>query len=473
MPVYDNALLKKVADLLFEIGKDLFSRGTVKDAVAWEGQYGFRAGWVMSPKKMYGAGVAHDANVPFSGPYVSRALKAHGIVAVDFEYEREMCMFDFLERLSNAMYDVTDDEKVHLTIIPEPGYPWPAPDGYWSAKKNRLIRSDRPEWMLPENVVDEARHVNSPGVDLCRFPRPPADDFVGAEVATYGRSDDDFFIVTHAMGTIEGTTRYGVLEGVAGWEQNAQSVVDCGGLLFPSMSVGKIPATNFGVGVLIADVGVVLNSLKPYLKRGMNAPSLVYSSDAWTGRTGSFTTDSAVAAFEQLHGHSDYMSYVDQNIWSLGAPRAWAVTGPGELADEILKTSTLKKELRERFSIWTRGLEPEAIQKMTERVSNTKARYGYLEAKVNGVMQVSEFPIAAVPPQQEEGFRRFLEMTGFKGELLVVDLPDEIFEVMQSAWSPTDVPYEMKAAIRTWAHLEYGWNVTDAVRRIAKKVAVR
>ena len=468
----ENALLKKFADLLLAIGKDLFTRGTVKDAVAWEGRHGLRVAWVMNPKRMYAAGIGHDAHMPFYGRWAAAVFERHGLRAGIFEYEHKLLMNDFLERAANTLYDV-DEDGARITIIPEPGYPWPAPDGYWSAKKNRLIRSDRPEWILPENVVDAARHIDSPGVDLCKLIPEVRDGVVGAQVATYGRSADDFFIVTHAMGTIEGMTRYGELEGVAGWAQNARHVVDCGGLLFPSMSVGKIPATNFGVGVLIADVGVVLNSLKPYLKRGMSAPSLVYSSDAWTGRTGSFMTDSAISAFEQLHGHSDYMYYVDQNIWPLGAPRAWAVTGPGELADEIYKTSALKRELRERFSIWTRGLEPEEILEMTERVSNTKSRYGYLEAKVNGVMQVSDFPIAAVPPQQEEGFRRFLEMTGFNGELLIVDLPDEVFEVMQSSWNPADMSHELKNAVRVWAHLEYGWNVSDAVRRVGRKVAVR
>ena len=460
----DDDVLQQLADTMYAIGKDLFARGTVKDAVAWEGPNQTRVAWVMNPKRMRNAGVDHELHVPFQGAYAAQVFERHGLRGETLKYEREMGMGDFLMRASNELYDVTEGGAT-ITIIPEPGYPWPASDGYYSAKLGRKIRSDRPGWLLPENVVDEGRSINSPGINLCKMFEDPIDATMGAEIGRYGRGADDFFIVTHAMGTVEGMTRYGTVQGVAGWEENARKVMECGGLLFPSMAIGPIPATNFGVGVVVADIGLVLNGLKPYLKRGEHPPSAVYSSDAWSGRTGSFLTDTAVAAFEQMHGLSDYVYYTELNIWPLGAPRAWATAGPGELAEELHKVTTLKKELRERFRLWRRDLSPEDVEKLRKKVSLTKARYGYLEAKVNGVMRLSDFPIAAIPPQQEEGFRRFLDITGFNGELLVVDLPDEIFEVMLSSWSPKGMDLDKKLAIQAWANIQYGWNVADAVRK--------
>lgn len=473
-PVQSNPVspLQKLGDMMFALGKDLFSRGTVKDTVAWEGAHGTRVAWVMDPRKMPAAGVSHDTmTVPFTGAQAAMVFERHGLKAETLKYEREMVLGDFLPRASNELYGF-DENGVTVTIIPEPGYPWPAPDGYYSAKLGRKVRSDRPGWLLPENVVDEGRHIDSPGIDLCKMFPDPIDAEVGAEVGRYGPKPDDFFLVTHAMGTIEGMTRYGSVEGVAGWEENARQVMKCGGLIFPSMAIGPIPATNFGVAVLIADIGVVLNSLKPSLKRGQPAPSAVYSSDAWSGRTASFLTDTAVAAFDQMHGHGDYIYYSDLNVWPLGAPRAWALSGPGELAEEVRSAATLKKELKERFRVWTRELSPEDVERVREEVSLTKARYGYLEAKVNGVMRMSDFPIAAVPPQQEEGFRRFLEMTGFDGELLVVDLPDEILEAMMPGWSPPGMDFDKRMAIQTWAQVQYGWNVADAVREVARELKV-
>jgi hypothetical protein len=463
---------KKVADVMLKVGKDLFARGTVKDVVAWEGPYGgLRVGWVMDARRMRAAGVDHEGRVPFTGAYAASVFERHGIRAETLKYEREMVMGDFLPRASNELYDF-DDDGVTVTIIPEPGYPWPAPDGYYSAKLGRVVRSEKPAWLYPENIVDEGRNVNSPGINLCEmFPEPIEAD-LGAEVARYGRAEDDFFIVTHAMGTLEGMTRYGTTEGVAGWEENAQKVMECGGLLFPSMAVGPIPATNFGVGVLIADVGIVLNGLKPYLKRGQSPPSAVYSSDAWSGRTGSFLTDTAVAAFEQMHGHSDYVYYTDMNVWPLGAPRAWSITGPGAEAEEVYKVPALKRELKERFRLWTRDMRPSDVKELMEEVALTKARYGYLEAKVNGIMRMSEFPLAAIPPQQEEGFRRFLEITGFKGKLLIVDLPDELLEVMMPSWNPPEMEMELRTAIQAWANMQYGWHVADAVRKAGKELTL-
>lgn len=460
----EDDVLQKLANTMFAIGKDLFARGTVKDTVAWEGPHQIRVAWVMDPKRMRNAGVDHELHVPFRGDYAARVFESHGLRAETLKYEREMGMGDFLDRASNELYDVTED-GARVTIIPEPGYPWPAPEGYYSAKLGRKVRSDRPGWLLPENVVDERRDINSPGIDLCKMFAEPLDARMGAEVGRYGNKTDDFFIVTHAMGSIEGMTRFGTVQGVEGWEENARKVVECGGLLFPSMAIGPIPATNFGVGVLVADIGLVLNGLKPYLKRWQMPPSVVYSSDAWSARTGSFLTDTAVAAFEQMHGLSDYVYYSEQNIWPLGAPRAWALAGPGELAEELYKVTALKRELKERFRAWKRNLDPEQVERLREAVALTKARYGYLEAKANGVMQLSDFPIAAVPPQQEEGFRRFLDITGFKGELLVVDLPDEILEVMLSSWNPPGMDFEKREAIQVWARMQYGWNVSDAVRK--------
>lgn len=463
---------KEVADFMFKVGRELFARGTVKDAVAWEAPSGLRVAWVMDPRRMRAAGVDHELRVPFRGHYAAAVFERYGVPANTLKYEQEMVMGDFLPRVSNELYAFSGDEPVTATIIPEPGYPWPAPDGYYSAKLGRVVRSERPAWLYPENIVDEANGINSPGINLCQMFEEPVDAKMGAVVARYGRGADDFFMVTHAMGTIEGMTRYGSVEGVAGWEENARKVMECGGLLFPSMAIGPIPATNFGVGVVIADVGLVLNSLKPYLKARSTPPAAVYSTDAWSGRTGSFLTDTAVAAFEQMHGLSDYIYYTELNVWPLGAPRAWALAGPGELAEEIYKVTTFKRELKERFRVWTRDLTPEGTEELRERVALTKARYGYMEAKVNGVMRLSDFPLAAIPPQQEEGFRRFLDITGFEGELLVVELPDELLEVMLPSWNPPGMDMEKRTAIQTWANMQYGWHVADAVREAAREVMV-
>lgn len=468
----ERETLQEVADFMLKAGKDLFARGTVKDAVGWDSPSGLRVAWIMDPKRMRNAGVDHEGRLPFQGSYAARVFESYGVRAQTLKYEREMVMADFLDRASNELYAFSEDEPIGITLIPAPGYPWPAPEGYYSAKQRRWLSSPRPDWLYPENVVDEPRRIDSPGINLCEFFSEPLGYEMGAEVLRYGRKADDFALVTHAMGTIEGMTRYGTVEGVGGWEENARKVMDCGGLLFPSLAIGPIPATNFGVGVLIADAGVVLKSLKPYLKRGMSPPSAVYSSDAWSGRTGDFFIDTAVAAFEQMHGHSEYMYYTDLNIWPLGAPRAWAITGPGAEAEEVYKVATMKRELKERFRIWTRDLSPEETEHIREDMATTKARYAYLEAKVNGLMRLSEFPFAAVPPQQEEGFRRFLDITGFEGELLIVDLPDELLEVMLPDWDPPGLSYDRREAIKTWAAMQYGWHVADAVREVAREITL-
>lgn len=470
-----QAGLQGLADITLSIGRDLFARGTVRDAVAWEdARLGiWRVAWIVDPKRMERMGVVQDGSLPMRGPYVARIMKQYGMKGTSFEWEREMVMGDFLERVANELLDlIPEGEEIRVTIIPEPGYPWPAEDDvYYSARKGRWEPSERPSWLLPDNVVMPEMAVDSPGVDLCRlFPEEDVRP-MGAEAARYGRKPDDYFLVTHAMGTIEGVTRFGTMEGIAGWEENASFVQKCGGLLFPSMAVGAFPAANFGVGILVADVGLVLNSLKPYRKRGDRSQVRVYNTDAWSGRTQYFFQEAAVAAFQQLHGLSDYIYHHDLNVWPLGAPRSLVAFGTVDV-EEIERVPQLKRELRDRFRTWYRGMEPEAIEAIEDQVALTPARYPYLEAKVNGVMPLSDFPMAVVARQQEEGFRHFLKLTGFVGELLVVDVPAEVYEVMDAGWAPSDLSFERRKAIQSWAWMEYGWNVADAIRQAGRETEV-
>jgi hypothetical protein len=56
-----------------------------------------------------------------------------------------------------------------------------------------------------------------------------------------------------------------------------------------------------------------------------------------------------------------------------------------------------------------------------------------------------------------------LEATGFEGDLFTVDLPDEVLAVLQDDWSPPDIPFARREAIRAWAAMSYGWHVADEI----------
>lgn len=473
--------LEAQAQFLYAVGRDgdLFSRGGVRDVVAWLDPDP-RFAWVMPPEKLARVlGGSGDFHMPVVGAQAARAFRRHGGEAAIFEYEYQMVAGDFLDRVPSALPEWPSDTlnehgyppHALVTFIPEPGYPWPV-DQYYSARRDRWLRSERPPWILSERIVDEARGIDSFGVDLCRLFEPEASHKTGAVLGRYGKRSGDVFMATHAM-RMHADSR--------DWtERAAESVKQCGGLLFPSLAVGPVPATNFGPCILIADVGIVVNSLKPLRARGASSSVHVFDTDAWTGRSSEFLRDAAISAFEQLHGHSDYVRTYDLNVWSLGPPGE-SYSGPAE-ANRLDRVAQLKRELAERFRIWRRGLEPAEIGRMEDAIALTKARYGYLEAKVTGVLPVREFPVAVAPKGQSDEFERFLGVTGFAGDLLRVELPDELRQIFQFEGGP--LPRAMSAAlevffdpedtetsafdkerlIRTWADLQYGWHVHDVVR---------
>ena len=454
--------LEQAAEKILLLGKELFPRGTVKDAVVWDN--GKRFAWVMDPIRMQRIGVSSDpdSRLPFQGGYVAHALKRLRMKGGPaFEYEREMVVYDFLGRMVNVLGDLVDTSDTWMTLIPEPGYPWPT-DRYYSAQKGRWVVPQRPEWLLPENVKEESRGIDSPGVDLCKLFRDAPSGFeMEALTARYGSASDDFFMVTHAMGSIENMTRFG------DWETNAARVDECGGLLFPSMAIGPFPATNFGVCILVADVGLILSSLKPYLKRTFGRPLAdVFDTDVWTGGTSTFMTDGALHAFDQLHGHSDYLSYWDLNIWTMGPPDS---PGPA-MGTKLDKVTQLKRELKQRFKLWSRKLmgSVEAVKTLQAQVTDSKSRYGYLEAKISALLPISSFPLAVAPKQAEPGFRTFLKKTGFRGKLVVVDLPHEVAEAMLFYGDDFDTAH----AIQTTAFLQYGWEVADQVRKYGRELVL-
>jgi hypothetical protein len=456
--------LRKTAVIVDAIGRAIFSRGYVKDTVAWisERSGSWRVAWIMPALKLQKLLNTPDYHLPLNPKYVDHVLsRLLGVRETHFKYDYDVVAGDFLPKMTDMVrgadpaYEEQND--LGITFIPEPGYPYPCEGGsYYSVVKKKLIECKRPPWLI-ERIVDESRGIDSPGADLCRFLEIDAEPPMGATIGRYGDRADDVFMVTHAMGSLAGMTRFG------DWESNAQNVNDCGGLLFPSLAVGPIPATNFGLAVLVADVGLVLSSLSPYRGRGAHPLAHVYNTDVWTGRTSEFLQAGAISAFEQLHGHSDYVYTYDLHVWPLGAPLGSELSGPAADASAIEKVPELIRELKQRFRVWRRGLTPEKYEHIHSAHGLEKARYGYLEAKINAVVPMSEFPLAVVPTELEAGFARFLKLTGFTGDLLTVELPAEVRDVMDENWNPPGVTWERREAIRTWAWTEYGWNVLDRV----------
>ena len=442
----------RIANTLNAIGKALFPRGTVKDSVVWDD--GERAAWIMDARRLSRIVGDGTGMTTISGEYTYMILRSLGIKDRMFEYERgPMAPSDFLDRMKEVVHaaaGVGDDVYIqHLTFIPEPGYPWPEP--YYSQKKGRVVQGERPWWIAEEPIKDLDGEMR-PGLDFCKFIGPLRNYEVGAEVLKLGREQ---IVLTHAMGTMSDLTRRG------SWDANADAVNACGGLLFPSLAIG-VPATNFGPFVMVADVGFLTRSLKPGRRRGDYAPAQVYDTDVWTMTTSTFSREAAISAFDQLTGDDHWIHYLDVNVWSLGLPANPDYHSPSG-GSRLERMAQLKREYAARRKLWPRSLSPERQHEVYESHLESIERYPYLEAKVNGVMAMSSFPMAVQPEQASDGFARFLEATGFRGKLLSVELPDEVAQVMDPEWAPEGMPWPQRSALRAWAERQYGWHVQDAI----------
>jgi hypothetical protein len=446
-------LRENLANDAWRLAQQLFPRGWVVDAVAWVRDETMYAAWVMPPEKLSRLVGPDEGHMPLKAEAVARALRSVGLSDDDFRYERgEQVAYDFLDRLSNTFYSHSDGNNgTRFTLIAAPGYPWPTDDGlFFSAKQGRFLASEEPDWLLPEIIKKPDRGISGFGVDLCGFWPEPTYESAGLVYPMGSR----YLIATHAMGSFSGITR------TRTWDENARVVRECGGLLAPSLAAGMIPATNFGPFVLVADVGIVLSSLKPFRRRGI-APAKVFNTDAWTVVTKELLEDGAMAAFDQLHGHADYLSYHSLQPWTIGTPER--ISTAVDFVKRFDSVAQLEKALAKRMSIWKRDLDPEQIERVSERAGTTSDRYAYFEVKVDGVMPISSFPAAVAPRGHESGFASFLEATGFEGDLLTVDLPDEVLAVLQDDWGPPDIPFARRTAIQAWAAMSYGWHVADEI----------
>jgi hypothetical protein len=235
---------------------------------------------------------------------------------------------------------------------------------------------------------------------------------------------------------------------------SARAIRKCGGLLFPSLAVGIVPATNFGPVVLVADLEVVLPSLRPYKKGRGNWPIAVYNTDAWTGVTTHFMGEGAHELREELTASPDTNWMYRGDFWVLGPPLR------ADRADLIPSTKKLRTTLSKRARIYRRELSGQQLQDVREHYTNEEARYAYVEAKSNGIMSMECFPVAVCPREQKRTVQKWLKAAGFRGELLTLSVP-----------TPEERPYLLKdrdADMRD-SQWDYGWMVMDALMEYAEE----
>lgn len=449
----DDAL-KVAAQGLLQLGK-LWPRGTVTDVYCWSEEHRDRFAFTGDGEKIsrYWMDDEHPA---LSGPAIDRALTAvfglkskrtAGGYATIFGDERHLSMSDFFDRLSGSvLFDVVPEQKrdgFSVGMMPEPGYPWPVEGEYYSAVHDEMRSSDRPAWLteITDRDVVEQAHARAGGavygVNPCVvFPSDETKCQRRELLARFSKGGS--FMVAHSMGFRK--TDYKSLA------YAIDGIKSCGGLLFPSLSVGEIPASNFGHVSLIAPVDLVIASLRPYRARG-RLPCWVYDGDAWTVTAGEMMKSVAVRLFDELHGNEDWI--YGSHMWTIGPPQT---IGSDDFRGEPVDTmAQLSRVVRDRVKHWSRKQTMKQLDKTWQKIQATKHQYGYSEAKAREVVDINEFPLLVAPKHLAAEVEKFVAGVGYEQQVELVDASDLRLG--------DDEPEEVKR----WAEVQWAWRVRDEV----------
>jgi len=455
-----DAALKVAAQGLLQLGK-LWPRGTVTDVYCWSEENRDRFAFTGDGEKIsrYWMDIEHPS---LRGPMIDRALsaifglkpkKSAGDYATIFGYERDVTMPDFFDRLGgNVLYDVVPEQKrdgFSVGMIPEPGYPWPTETGeYYSAAGDETRASGQPAWLLKvtdARLIEESQLYSQRTAEYVHGVNPcavfPADETRCVRRELLGRfSRGGSFMVAHSLGFR--LTEYKSLK------YTIDGIKKCGGLLFPSLSVGEIPASNFGHVSLIAPADIVAASLRPYRARGRR-PCWVYDSDAWTVGTGEMMNGVAVRLFEELHGHEDWIS--GSHMWTIGPPRDVSSLFPGYTGEPIDTTAQLGRAVRSRVKHWGRNQSIAQLDKSWKKVIGSKHSYGYSEAKAREVVDINEFPLLVAPQHLAAEVEKFVAGVGYEQQVELVDASD------------LPLGEDQSEEVRRWAEVQWAWRVRDEV----------
>lgn len=325
---------------------------------------------------------------------------------------------ELLDGVQHAVQEATGlgDDSCFVTLMPKEGAPWSphnSPTEWWSAKKRRLFTTAQPPWL-----VDVEGQV---GADVCLVTQTIEGCGAGALAGSIEGDRGGAFLVAHCTS----------LEPHVDPLARAKAVARCGGLLFPSISVSRVPATQFGRLVLLFDIGVVMQNVRPYKAKRRGAwPVTIYDTDAWTAGTREIVKEGSIELFQELCGSPDLDWMYKQGLWTLGPPFR---VDHGEV---VGSTKQLRSALKRKDRWWPRDKAWGPL----ERPENISELYPILEAKANGILGMNCVALAVTDDQDPKLAKKVLSTMGYRGKLLIVPWTGEGVDALWSwAWQVRDV----------------------------------
>lgn len=458
-----DALVSKLSDSLFAWSERALPKGAVADVYGWRNAKGYiRLALGGDPDSLFRLFNGFDEPWSRPGHLVEHDLaRSFGIVQQGAGTRNRLPQFipdgpvyatSLLEgiggMMDNISGDETGDETAGATIIPDPGRPFNGRDTeYYSARAKRWRTQGTPEWVLPVAVRTTRRGqvAFEHGADYClTAPRIDARSKCGwLDAGTLA------LLATHSLGI----DRVGVSD-------TAGAINRCGGLLFPSIALGAVPASNFGPCMLILDPRTAMRGLDPYRKPGVGYPAHVYNTDVWTETTSDFVGDYAAYLYDELSGNGDFL--YSPHLYALGPrPTTNRTSGVDGRGGELSSVTEVLRDARSRAKIWRKGLTQKTFATVHQKTLSSMEKYGYLEAKIAGVLEIQALAGAACADFQAPDFQRLLELVGFKGPLLVLDTD-----------AKTRKAFSEQREESAWLMLKFAWSAAEEIKKTLPGCAV-
>ncbi|KKL45563.1 hypothetical protein LCGC14_2354350, partial [marine sediment metagenome] len=256
--------------------------------------------------------------------------------------------------------------------------------------------------------------------------------------------------------------------------QTAHEIKKCGGLIFPSLAVGLIPASNFGPITLVMSAGCVLTGLHPYRPKG-RYPVVLYNADVWTETVGAIKNELGRFLFEELTGLTrDYVFYPD--LAALGPILREGLVGSDDIeAKRIRNVREMETTIRKRFGLWKGFIRAEDWLSRTEMMNPTQS-YAYLEAKVTNILGLENIKFAVCATEFKETTRLFLKSLGLRIPVYPVDAGLNNRAYVEESWKElreelSSYP-EYQSLMDSWKFLDYlryhfAWEASKVIRQVS------
>lgn len=384
--------------------------------------------------------------------------RGHLFVSPQFSSGDTLSMGEFFEMLEGMVREALGDESVQITLLPAPGVPWShGPTSYFSAKTQRM-QAPRP---FPFSVVQV--EVDEHGERAMRPALRPCD--IAPRATEAPLVPGGWIAEKHPLMLTHCTVQEKLFR-----EGTEKAILDCGGLLFPSMALATSPATLFGPIVMVFDPRLVLQDFAPGRPRGAPPWTQTYNTDVWTDTQTTFDRLYGRQAFLELTGQRDYANYYEPpKLYATGPSEALLGT-MGPTGSRPLKTwAQVAREASSRHRFWDVPKKDAWIRRFQEAGQIDPSshavravRYPYLETKARCVVGAPWVAAMVAPAPLRDRVEAFARRWGVAGPVHGMPWDTE----RQQAFEESGLSYEASA----WVRSRYGHDVAAWVREALSAV---